>query len=161
MTRTPPSGARLRAITRREAAHTPEPDPARLARAVATAYLEVEAGRRPLRQLDPLLAPALRLRLHGTGRRPVHPYGPDAGAVLRVRTDHPTADTVDAAVVVRRGQRVGALTVRFERHRGAWRITEIGRPEADMPAARTASLPTAPPLPDSFDATEDPPHRRR
>lgn len=127
------------------------PDPTLLARAIATAFLEIEAGRRPLRQLEHLLAPALRMRLATSGRRPPHACGPDASAVLSVRADRPSADAVDAAVVVRRGRRVGALAIRLERHRGIWRITDIARPESELPAARTGSLPGAPPPPDAFD----------
>lgn len=129
------------------------PDPVRLARAVATAFLEVEAGRRPLRQLLPLLAPAMRLRLQAAvhqQRRRRQP-GPDAHTILSVRAEQPVPDAVDAAVVVRQGCRVGAVTVRLERHRGTWRVADVARPEAGRPATRTGSLPWAPPLPDAFD----------
>lgn len=129
-----------------------DPDPVRLARGVAAAYLEVEAHRRPLAQLEPILAPALRARLAATMRHaPRGVPGPALHSVLNVRADQPARGAVDAAVVVRRGERVGALTVRLERHRGAWRVVELSSPEAGLPAARTRSLPDASLAPDAFD----------
>lgn len=103
------------------------PDVERLARAVAHAFLEVEAGRRPLSQLRPVLSPAVWQRL----RPLLRPGGtcPGADAVVSVHTAQPRADVCDAAVVVRRGSRVGALTIRLERHEKAWRVVELARPE--------------------------------
>ncbi|HEX2028375.1 MAG TPA: Rv3235 family protein [Nitriliruptorales bacterium] len=132
--------------TRRPAASRPEPVDGpraeRLVRAVAFAFLEIEAGRRPLDQIAPLLAPALRARLAASVRR-AGP-GPALDAVLSVRTTNPSPDVCDAAVVVRRGERVGVLAVRVERHRHLWRVVEIARPEDGHPAAATCPRPPAP-----------------
>lgn len=121
-----PAGA---PASRPERTHPPRPapDPERLARAVAHAFLEVEAGRRPLSQLDPVLAPALRERLRGTTRRPGP--GPTGNAVVAVRGDWVGDRAYDAAVVVSRGERCGVIALRLERHRAAWRVVELARPE--------------------------------
>lgn len=133
-----------------------KPDPVRLVRAIAQVFLEVEAGRRPLSQLAPVLAPALLCRLQALGR-PARPGGhrcapgPAAGVILSCRAVQPTPDACDVAVVVRRGERVAALAVRVERHRGAWRAVEIARPEDGGTPTPTSSLPWAPPARDVFD----------
>lgn len=102
------------------------PDVERLARLVALTFLEVEAGRRPFSQLEPLLAPALVLRLRPRCRRPC---APRAGSVLAVSLTAYDEDHVEASAVVDRGGRVGAVAIRLERHAGAWRVTELARPE--------------------------------
>ncbi len=109
----------------------PEQDPERLAHAVARVFLEIEVGRRPLRQLDAVLAPALRARLAVAAHRPGP--GPTLDAVMAVRSSRPHANACDAVVVVRRGQRVGALVVRLEWRRSAWRVVELARPEDRHP----------------------------
>ena len=150
-----PAGRVDRSDRRRRAAS--RPDPTRLARAVARMWLEVEAGRRPLRQLEPVLAPALAQRLtrllHTTPRRAM---SPQRTAVLRMTTCWPTAEAFEACVIVQRAGRVGALTLRVERHRGAWRIADLARPEDGMPPVRTGALPDAGPPPDAFDETAGP-----
>ncbi|HEV2787574.1 MAG TPA: Rv3235 family protein, partial [Solirubrobacteraceae bacterium] len=74
-----------------------------------------------------------------------------------VRTCLIGRNVVDAAAVVRRGERASVLAIRVERHRGAWRVVEIARPEDGRAATVTRSLPGAPPEPDAFDeaAAED------
>lgn len=132
--------------TRRPVASRPAPvDGPRaeqLVRAVAFAFLEIEAGRRPLDQIAPLLAPALRTRLASSARR-TGP-GPSLDAVVSVRTTNPSPDVCDAAVVVRRGERVGVLAVRVERHHHVWRVVELARPEDGHPAGATCPRPRAP-----------------
>lgn len=103
------------------------PDPERLARAVAHAFLEVEAGRRPLSQLERALSPALWQRLCRLAPRPGP--GPTGDAVIAVHGQRITDDAFDAAVVVRRGERCGVIALRLERHRAAWRVVELARPE--------------------------------
>lgn len=117
--------------------------------------LEVEAGRRPLRHLEGLVSPALYrrlaarrewLRASGATARP--PRGPVFGSVLAVRSQHPRPDVLEASVIVDRGDRVSALSVRLERHRGGWRIVDLSRPEDGGTPRRTSSLPApAPPGP--------------
>lgn len=129
----------------------PGPEPARLAGLLARAWLEVRARRRPLAQLAPLLAPAVRRRLAAQ----IAPVGDEAvtcpARVRRVVADHPSPAACEAVVVVEQAERTTAIAVRLERHRGAWRVVELAAPEAGLPALRTASAPTAVPLPDAFD----------
>jgi hypothetical protein len=108
------------------------PDPQRFVAAVARAFLEIEAGLRPLSQLTPLLCPALDLRLAPTIHRNDSPL-PSGDAVVSVRCQRLPDDRIDAAVVVRRGGRFGVLAMRVERHQGAWRIVELARPEDGRP----------------------------
>ncbi|MGH3440970.1 MAG: Rv3235 family protein, partial [Nitriliruptorales bacterium] len=103
------------------------PDPERLARAVAHAFLEVEAGRRPLSQLERLLSPALWQRLSQVAIRPGP--GPTANAVVAVCGQRLDDEAFDAAVVVRRGERRGVLVIRLEQRQAVWRVVELARPE--------------------------------
>lgn len=103
------------------------PDPERLVALVARVFLEIEAGRRPLAQLEPLLAPSLYARLRRQARRPHRCRGPVEVRSTGVSRTGP--DTCDAAVVVRRGARAGSLALRLERRAGVWRVVELGRPE--------------------------------
>lgn len=131
------------------------PDPVRLAEAVARAWLEVEAGQRPLAQLEGVLAPALLARLAARLRRRGRPRGAaPGGAALSLRVDRPGPHACDVAVAVRAGERVGALVVRVERHRGAWRVVELARPEDGQGTRVTGSLPEARRPHDAFDEVE-------
>lgn len=103
------------------------PDPERLARAVAHAFLEVEAGRRPLAQLERILAPALWQRLSQLTIR--SGPGPTGNAIIAVQGQRAGDDAFDAAVVVRRGDRCGVIALRLERRGTAWRVVELARPE--------------------------------
>lgn len=118
-----PAGRAGPADTRPPAA----PDPERLVALVARVFLEVEAGRRPLSQLEPLLAPSLYARLRRSTHRPHRCRGPVEVRSTGVSRTGP--DTCDAAVVVRRGARAGSLALRLERRGGAWRVVELARPE--------------------------------
>ncbi|MBW3659985.1 MAG: hypothetical protein KY457_15200 [Actinobacteria bacterium] len=126
-------------IERRPAA---EPDPERLCAAVARAVLEVEVGRRPLHQLEPVLSPAVVARLavrDDRARRMARVLGqpivgPGSIVVVKVLSQRPTGDACEAVVLVRHGRRVVAVAMRAERYRGRWRITELARPEDHTPA---------------------------
>jgi hypothetical protein len=102
----------------------------RMAAMLVVAHGEVAAGLRPFDQLRPWLAPTLVRRLAVQLRT----AGPDPTAkavVTHVLTAPPTpSGAIEATVVVRRGQRGGAVAVRLERHRGRWRATELTAPEA-------------------------------
>ena len=129
----------------------PGPEPSRLAGLLARAWLEVRARRRPLGQLAPHVAPAVLRRLAVQ----IAPAGDDTAAqparVRRVTAARPSATACEAVVVVEQGERTTAIAVRLERHRGAWRATELAAPEAGLPALRTASCPSTRPPPDAFD----------
>lgn len=119
------------------------PDVAGLIAVVVRAVLEVEVGRRPLSQLDGVLAPAVSLelahrqrRLSERARRSRVPLvGPAPGSVVRVLGQEPTGHAYEATALVRSGERTTAIAVRAERYQGAWRIVELARPE-DRAAAR-------------------------
>lgn len=113
---------------RRPAPRRPGP-PARrlddLARGVAQLYLEVEAARRPLALLAPLLDRRLICQLErGWVRGAATP-----GRVVSVSGRLVAADCYEAVAVVRRGERFGALALQLRRRQGRWVITDAVRPE--------------------------------
>ncbi|MBW3621520.1 MAG: hypothetical protein KY461_14850 [Actinobacteria bacterium] len=144
-----PDRPRHRIVRRPDA----DPDPERLVAAVARAVLEVEVGRRPLSQLEPVLSPAVvgRLavrddRIRRTAKTLRSPLvGPDATTVVRVLGQRPSEDAFEAVVLVRRFGRVLAVAMRAERYRGSWRIVELARPEdAPAPAEGPVDVPPEP-----------------
>ncbi len=141
-----PARARVRPLEGRP----PGPAPDRLAHLLVQVWLEVRAGRRPLSQLDPLLAPAARRRLAAQLLPRPDPTIP-VGRVQRIRSYAPTRDACEASVVVRQGARTTAFAVRLERHRGVWRAVELTAPEAGLAPLPTASLGRDAPLRDAFD----------
>jgi hypothetical protein len=141
-----PAASRVRPLDGRP----PGPAPDRLAHLLVQVWLEVRAGRRPLSQLDPLLAPAARRRLAAQLPTRPDPSAP-VGRVQRVRSYAPTRDACEASVVVRHGVRATAFAVRLERHRGVWRAVELTAPEAGLAPLPTASLGIDAPLRDAFD----------
>lgn len=137
---------------RDRAAPTPEALAALLVRGAA----EVIAGHRPVRQLEPLVAPILARRLTIELRR-----NRDRTATMprvqRVLTAPPTpSGAVEATVLVERDGRTTAIAVRLERHRGAWRATELAAPESGYRPLATASAPDVSWRPrDAFDEAEE------
>jgi hypothetical protein len=113
------------------------PDPERLIAAVARAVLEAEVGRRPLRQLETLVASAVLNRLSARDdevRRQARVrgeplIGPGAVAVLRVWSQAPAAHVREGGALVRRGERVVSLAMRVERQGDGWRVVDLDRPE--------------------------------
>ncbi len=131
------------------------PDPIRLAGLLARAWLEVRAGHRPLAQLDGLLSPAVRRRLRhqlptGTRDRPSGHV-----RVTRLIGSTPAAGVREVAVLVEHEQRLTAIAVRMERHRGSWRATELTAPEAGLRALPTSSIATSRRPHDAFDEVFD------
>ncbi len=95
-----------------------------MARAFAQLFCEVEAGRRPRRQLRHLLSPLLYARLSMVWVR--------AGAGAQLLGVHGTlinSCSYEVVALVRRGRRVGALAFKLGRTAVGWRVTEIARPE--------------------------------
>ncbi len=130
------------------------PDPARLAALLVRLTSEVAAGRRPLSQLEPLLAPTLARRL-AAGLRPGMHRPQREPTVVRVIADDPTpSGAVEATVLIERDGRVTAIAVRLERHHGAWRATELTAPEAGYPPLPTRSNPHQRQGLDAFDEAE-------
>ncbi|MFA9430093.1 Rv3235 family protein [Egicoccus sp. AB-alg2] len=144
-------GGRPRRAPRRAA-----PDPRQLAALLVRAWLEVRAGRRPLRQLAPLVAPAVYGRLadqlagRGHGAGTVAHLGTVA-RVGQVRACCPTDDVCEAAVTIHHATRTTAVAVRLERHLGLWRAVELTAPESGLAPLTTASLPPGWRPRDAFD----------
>lgn len=131
------------------------PDPVRLAGLLARAWLEVRAGHRPVTQLDALLSPAARRRLRhqlptGTTNRPSGHV-----RITRLVGSSPAPGVREVAVLVEHEQRLTAIAVRMERHRGSWRATELTAPEAGLRALPTSSIPTSARPHDAFDEVFD------
>lgn len=120
-----------------------------LAARIALLFLEAESGRRPLRQLRGLVAPALYQRLLRSDRHRSQPrarsMAPAAHAVRAVFAQRLEDDVFEASVIVDRTTRVTALALRLERHRGRWRVVELTAPEDGVPAHQTASVAAAAP----------------
>lgn len=96
-----------------------------MARGFAELFLEVEAGRRPRRQLAPLLTPMLYARLTDVWVR-----GGIPGHVVTVTLLSREAAHCDLLVLVRRGTRHGALSLRLIRVPGrGWLVDVVARPE--------------------------------
>ena len=102
-----------------------QPRLARMARAFAVLFLEVEAGQRSRQQLQRLMCPVLFARLDQVWVRP------DAapGRVLAVHGVAVTPGRYEAVAVVERGARVGALALTLRRGTWGWRVDAIARPE--------------------------------
>lgn len=153
----PVDAAALQAVPRRA---TERLDPERMVVAVVRAYLEVEAGRRPLEQLERALSPAVRDRLRSTLARrrrdalatggPRPSGGPDIRSVRALQISQPSPDALEAAVTVRTGARTTAVCIRLERWRGGWRVTELARPEDGLTPLPSRAV-FRRPEPDAFD----------
>ena len=110
----------------------PSADPGAVGCSIALAALEVLAGRRPVAQLARWLAPgvyeALQVRAGLTVRVARTPEGARRPVVRRYRVTPVAATTRELSVITDDADRVRAVAVRLEAHRGAWRATalEIG-----------------------------------
>lgn len=114
------------------------PDLDDLVRGIVQCWLEVEARRRPLTQLAPLMSPILRTtvaRRLAAGRRSGRPGS--AGRIRSTIVQHRGVDHVEAAVTIERDGRVTAVAVTLGRYRGQWRLVELAAPESvdDRPRA--------------------------
>ena len=96
-----------------------------MVRDFTTLFLEVEAGRRPRRQLAGLLTPMLYARLTDIWVR-----GGTPGHVVTVTLLSREATHADLVARVRRGDRHGALSLRLVRVPGrGWLVDVVARPE--------------------------------
>ncbi|MEX1177377.1 MAG: Rv3235 family protein [Nitriliruptor sp.] len=147
----PVRGRPARTTARRPTTPRPSrgPDPARFVAMLVRASSEVAAGRRPLAQLEPVLAPTLLRRLAVQLRGARLEELPE---VRRVLVAAPTpSGAVEATALIETCGRVTALAVRLERHHGAWRATELTAPESGFAPLRTRSDPLVGTGPDAFD----------
>jgi hypothetical protein len=139
------------ATTRPLAGRPPGPDPARVATLLVRTWLEVRAGRRPLGQLSPLVAPAVLRRL--ASQLPPRPLpGGPVPRVRKVRVSFPSPAACEACVtVLGERERTTAVAVRLERNLGRWRVVELMAPEAGFPPLTTSSFPDGFRRRDAFD----------
>lgn len=147
-TRPLPNRPRHRGGRPARAARRTAPDPQRLAGLLVRVWLEVRAGRRPLPQLEPLVAPVVYRRLAD------QLTGPRDLAVARVGRVHACTisdDVCEAAVTIHHAERTTAVAVRLERHLGLWRAVELTAPESGLAPLATASLPPGWRPRDAFD----------
>jgi hypothetical protein len=117
------------------------PTPARTAARFAVTLCEVEAGMRPAGQLERACHHTLYEKLAERVRRSGGP-AVTAHSLIDVITQEQTPGLVDAVVLLHRGPRVAAVTMRLDAAPGHWQVTELqyGRyPERDG-----ASSPPAP-----------------
>jgi hypothetical protein len=100
------------------------PCPARTVARFAAALLEVEAGARPRRQLEPLCHPTLWEAL---ARRLTHGGGPaiTCRSLRRVHIQEHTPGVVDGVAVLQRGARVEPVAMRLDAATGRWQVTEL------------------------------------
>lgn len=124
--------------------------PGRVAGLLVLVLAEVRAGRRPFRQLEPLLSPALRRRLAVQTPPRSRPVPHDI-AIRKIVVRHPDPEACEVVVLVQRGRRVTAVAVRLERHLGRWRAVDLTTPEAGLTALSTSSLPEGYHRRDAFD----------
>jgi hypothetical protein len=100
------------------------PCPARTVARIAAALLEVEAGARPGRQLEPLCHPTLwealvrRLSCGGGPAVTCH-------SLRRVLIQEHTPGVVDAVAVLQRGARIEPVAMRLDAATGRWQLTEL------------------------------------
>ncbi len=117
------------------------PAPAAAAARFALALCEVEAGMRPAAQLERACHHTLYDRLAARVRRAGGPVV-TAHSLVDTVTQEQTPGLVDAVVLLRRGARVAAVTLRLDAAPGHWQVTELqyGR----FPERERASGPPAP-----------------
>lgn len=84
---------------------------------------EVEAGRRPVRQVLPLFA----VHLRGALRRAQPVRGPVAD-LHHLRVTATAERTYEVVAVCRRDRRYGAIGLRLARVDGRWLVTDVARP---------------------------------
>ena len=110
--------------------HHRAPDPAQIIQPLATALVEVLAGRRPVVQLVRWTSPGVYAALTARStvayrRRLTHPGGPVRVAVRRVVLTQPGDGIVEASIIVIDGVRVRAIAVRLRANGHRWVIEAL------------------------------------
>jgi Family of unknown function (DUF6459) len=117
------------------------PDPATAAARFAVALCEVEAGMRPAGQLERACHHTLYEKLAEQMRRSGGP-AVTAHSLVDVVTQEQTPGLVDAVVLLHRGPRVAAVTMRLDAAPGHWQVIELQY--GSFPERDGASSPPAP-----------------
>jgi hypothetical protein len=111
-------------IAARRAARAHLPSPAEVARDIALALFEVEAGRRSAAQLERVCSPELWDTLEHQVRR----HGgllPRMGDLLRVHFQELMPGLASTVALVQRGSRVQPVAMRLDACSGRWLVTEL------------------------------------
>jgi hypothetical protein len=108
----------------RQAAREHLPSPAEVAKEIALALFEVEAGRRSAAQLERVFAPELWEVL---GERVQRSGGalPRSSDLLRVHYQELAPGLANTVAVVQRGARVQPVAMRLDASSGRWLVTEL------------------------------------
>jgi hypothetical protein len=108
----------------RQAAREHLPSPAEVAKEIALALFEVEAGRRSAAQLERVFAPEL---WDVVGERVQRRGGalPRSSDLLRVHYQELVPGLANTVAVVRRGPRVQPVAMRLDASSGRWLVTEL------------------------------------
>ena len=104
------------------------PDPARWSHRLLTGLAESAAGRRPMQQLSGLLTPSVSYGLtqdFEKANRSRRRHWIAAARVSQVRASQPSEHAAEVSATVRVGNRVRAIALRIEEHRGGWRCTRL------------------------------------
>jgi Family of unknown function (DUF6459) len=108
----------------RRAAREHLPSPAEVAKEIALALFEVEAGRRSAAQLERVFSPELWDVLEHQVQR----HGgllPRSGDLLRVHFQELVPGLANTVAVVQRGPRVQPVAMRLDACSGRWLVTEL------------------------------------
>lgn len=111
-------------VAARRAARPHLPSPAEVARDIALALFEVEAGRRSAAQLERVCSPELWSTLEHQVRR----HGglvPRMSDLLRVHFQELMPGLASTVALVRRGPRVQPVAMRLDACSGRWLVTEL------------------------------------
>ncbi len=100
------------------------PPPAEVAKEIAIALFEVEAGCRSAAQLERLFTPELWDRLERKVRRHGGPL-PSGRRLIRVHYQELVPGVADTVAVVERGPRVQPVAMRLDARGGRWLVTEL------------------------------------
>jgi hypothetical protein len=100
------------------------PPPAEVAREVAIALFEIEAGYRSAAQLERVCAPELWDRLERQVRRHGGPL-PSGRKLIRVHYQELMPGVANTVAVVERGPRVQPVAMRLDARGGRWLVTEL------------------------------------
>jgi Family of unknown function (DUF6459) len=108
----------------RRAARERLPSPAEVAKEIALALFEVEAGRRSAAQLERVFAPELWELLEHQVQRHGGPL-PTGSDLLRVHFQELVPGLANTVALVQRGARVQPVAMRLDAYSGRWLVTEL------------------------------------
>ncbi|HZD67767.1 MAG TPA: Rv3235 family protein [Actinomycetes bacterium] len=116
--------AEARRTAARRAAREHLPSPAEVAKEIALALFEVEAGRRSAAQLERVFSPELWDMLEHQVQRHGGPL-PTGSDLLRVHFQELDPGLANTVALVQRGARVQPVAMRLDACSGRWLVTEL------------------------------------